>query len=139
MGGVAGLSKLRNPPSIPLWGVISSHPDTVTFRTWTVQQVAKVVDGLKGDVEIREGATVSLHCQLHEDVARVAMSTPVGECRVSRSGRPAMVADVDNKLAGIEQHFGVNALGAHPRCSLHMDPARPRDLVCLSRVRADGT
>ena len=30
---------LRNPPRIPLWGAMSSHPDTVVFSTWTKQQV----------------------------------------------------------------------------------------------------
>jgi hypothetical protein len=38
------------------------------------------------------------------------------------------VADPSNKLCGIEQHFGVNALGQHPRCTGHMDPSSPRHL-----------
>ena len=129
---------LKNPPAIPLWGVISSHPDTITFKTWTVQDVVKATEGLHGDVEVIDGDQVVLHCRLHDDVARIALHAPAGECKLSKRGAAALVADTANKLAGIEHHFGVNALGAHPRCTHHMDQSKPRNLKCFVQVLEDG-
>jgi hypothetical protein len=33
---------LRNPPSIPLWGVLSAHPEEIVFRTCSVEQVLEL-------------------------------------------------------------------------------------------------
>jgi hypothetical protein len=107
---------LRNPPMIPLWGVLSSHPDTVTFQSWTTEQVAAAVQThLHGTFEILDSEKgVSIVCEHHADVAHIIQQAPFGECTVSNSRKERLVADADNMLAGIEQFFGVNALGTHP-------------------------
>ena len=93
---------LKNPPSIPLWGVFTSHPDTITFKTWTVEQVGAKAAGMKGEHEIRqeEDGGVRVHCARHDDVARVVLNAPPGECKISNQGPERLVADTSNKLCG---------------------------------------
>ena len=57
---------------------------------------------------------------------------------MSNQAPERLVADTSNKLCGLEHHFGKNALGAHPRCSKHMDMNTPRDLRCISTVDGHG-
>ena len=95
--------------------------------------------GLKGTYEIMDGPDVQLHCKQSDDVARVVLHTPTGECTVSNRGPARLVADQENKLAGIEHFFGKNALGAHPRCHLHMQLDKPHQLRCISHASNDGT
>jgi hypothetical protein len=47
---------LKNPPSIPLWGVLTSHPDTVSFATWTVEEVVEKCQKLQGSFMVEDGA-----------------------------------------------------------------------------------
>ena len=131
---------LKNPPSIPLWGVFSSHPDTVVFKTWTVEQVVERAGALKGAFTVKQddAGEVRLHCQRHEDVARIVLRAPPGECTIANQQPEQLVADTANKLCGIEHYFGRNALGAHPRCTHHMNPKVPRDLRCISSVSTQG-
>lgn len=94
--------------------------------------------GLRGSFEILEGQGVQVRCQRHDDVVRLVLDGPVGECKISNAGKARLVADTNNKLAGIEQFFGKNALGTHPRCSKHMASAT-RELRCFSEARECGT
>ena len=132
---------LRNPPSIPLLGVLSGHPNTITFLNLLMQQVIQSLNGLdlRGSYEIEEGDKVKVKCIRHDDVARIVLRAPVGECKVSNFKATRLVADEDNKLSGIEHFFGTNALGAHPRCTKHMSPSTPRQLRCISEARSCGT
>ena len=107
---------LRNPPMIPLWGVLSSHPDTVVFKSWTVEQVELAAQGcLHGVFEILDSPKgVCITCEQHDNVSRMVQQVATGECTVSNPRKEQLVADTDNMLAGIEQFFGVNVLGTHP-------------------------
>ena len=55
-----------------------------------------------------------------------------------RPQQPTLVATPEEKLAGVENFFGSNALGALPTCTVHTNVEK-RDLQCLSHVVDDGS
>ena len=126
---------MRNPPNIPLWGVLSSHPDTVVFHTLQWETVRRF---LPDQTRVLQSTTAAgllqIQFQHHADLASVVTALPHGECTILDVPRSAatLVADPDNKLCGIENFFGVNALGALPRCSRHL--ATQRSMVCISKA-----
>ena len=124
---------LRNPPAIPLWGVMSSHPDTVCFNTWGPQQVHGVIpDEMWPRLQQGErDGCIAITCQRHTDVLDIVKSVPVGECTVQWMRAAKLVAEPANKLAGIDYHFGTNAVGDLPRCTKHMETER-LDILCLA-------
>ena len=54
-----------------------------------------------------------------------------------RAQTPTLVATTEQKLAGVENFFGTNALGALPTCTVHTAVAT-RNLQCLSQVSEEG-
>lgn len=125
---------LRNPPAVPLWGVVSSHPDTIQFHSWTEAQARRRLPSQVWDsCKVAEASPLSLVFAVHSDVSAALEHIPAGECRVRQITQPRLVCTAENKLCGIEFYFGMNAVGVLPRCAKHLDTPK-RDLVCLSRV-----
>ena len=64
------------------------------FRSWTVDEVIQRASVLKGTFAVGEGKTggAQLLCHDHEDVARLVLSAPPGECKVSNSKKEQLMA-----------------------------------------------
>jgi hypothetical protein len=125
---------LGNPPNIPLWGVMSNHPTVlhigVDLRTgWRIVDEAGIPPAAVNMEPLPGGVAISF--QNHSDLASVLALAPPGTAQVQPSGKAKLVASTDNKLAGLEQFFGVNGLGPHAQCPNH-SPGEKRDLFCLS-------
>lgn len=131
---------LQNQPRIPLWGVQSSHPDTIhldlAWEPSAIQTVLPSALALKNGVTRASDGGLFLTCDDHADRRLVIDALPAGTRTVLRA-KARLVADPANKLCGVENFYGTNALGALPRCALHM--ACTPDLACLSVVDGDGS
>lgn len=75
---------LRKPPNIPLWGVMSSHPDTIRFSTWQQEALNAVIPASVWErVQLgRQAGCLTLTCAQHTDVAAILQLVPPGECTV---------------------------------------------------------
>ena len=125
---------LRNPPSVPLWGVVSAHPDTIQFASWSEKQARRrIPKQIWAGCVVTQQAPLELQFPDHSEVAAAIRFIPAGEARVRQVMHPRLVCTVENKLCGIEHYFGTNALGELPRCSQHLSTPR-RDMVCLTEV-----
>eukprot|EP00961_Rhodomonas_salina_P182420 2462595-Rhodomonas_salina.2 len=126
---------LKNPPRIPLWGVLSAHPTTVILTTMSRVSVLPFVrDAVSVAFSSNADGSLQATFTKAEDVTSTVLTLPQGECEIVPvdSSSSTLVADPDNKLAGIENFFGTNALGALPLCSRHMSGLK--NMVCMSHV-----
>lgn len=125
---------LKNPPQIPLWGAISSHPDSIAVDGWTCARLRDSLPLMMWDcIAIKPTATgCAATCSLHTDVAHLLHVIPEGHATILPA-QPRLVADVDNKLTAIEFFFASNALGVLPRCAEHMSTPL-RQVFCVSSI-----
>jgi hypothetical protein len=126
---------MQNPPSIPLWGVMSLHPETILFRTWQQEALSAVIPAEiweRAGIGQQEGCW-TITCARHTDLATILQLAPSGECVVLPVKRARLMAEPLNKLSGIDHYFGMNGVGDLPRCSKHME-TQHRDITCVASV-----
>ena len=122
---------MRNPPHIPLWGVVSQHPTQVVCEKEVQDVTDELGPKLAGVCCLEQhGTGTKITCERRSDVSDVVSSLEAGTCVVLKQ-EATLVATPEEKLCGTEHFFGTNALGALPTCAVHTN-ASSKDLHCLS-------
>ena len=91
---------LRNPPSIPLWGVMSLHPQDIAFATWTEQTIRAVIPAplLARCTISDDDRQRTITCSSHADITSVLRFVPGNEASVVPVQHARLVAVTANSV-----------------------------------------